>query len=946
MREYNHKKIEEKWQKEWATSGLHKAETDSQKPKCYVLDEFPYPSGDGLHTGHTRIYTASDIYARLKRMQGFNVLHPSGWDAFGLPAEQYAIKNQVHPSDSVKKNTDRYKMQMNRVGLSYDWDREINTTDPAFYKWTQWIFLKLFERGLAFESYEPINWCPSCQTGLANEDLDGDVCERCGTKVEKKPMRQWVLRITAYADRLIDDLNSLPEWPDAVKDAQRNWIGKSAGAEIEFLLTGIPGQQDGSHSVKVFTTRPDTLFGVTFLAISPELGNKWIDAGWQVEKDVRAYMLLTLERRKQETYKDNPEKTGIFTGIYAINPANDEKIPVWVVNYVLGDVGTGAIMAVPAHDERDNAFAKKYELPIISVIEPVTGTPQVNPEMRKSIVAILKNKAGELLSLNWRREGGNLFVGGGRENDEDIVACAIREIEEETGYTNITCIAQTGVIHHQYFAHSKGVARNIDAHGLLFLLNDETRTATTLEKSEEGKFTLEWLAESVARERVKDELHQTCYQLLVREQVYAGDGILANSGQFTGMNNRDGVNAITTFAKGKLVNTYKLRDWVFSRQRYWGEPIPIIHCEKDGAVPVQEKDLPVLLPEVDSYAPTGTGESPLALITEWVNVMCPVCSGPAKRETNTMPQWAGSSWYYLRFMDPHNTQALVGVAEEKYWSPVDVYVGGSEHVTRHLIYARFWHKFLYDIGVASTSEPFKRRRGVGLVLGEGGVKMSKRLGNVINPDDVIDTFGADSLRVYEMFMGPFGQAIPWSTDNLIGARRFIERIWRLSEKVGDSATVVMVDKETELMHHQTIKKVGDDIEGFAFNTAVAQLMTYLNHLEKLPSVSKKSYEELLCLLAPFAPFVTEELWRAMGHTESIHASPWPTYDNTKMISETITIGIQVNGKLRDTLIIARDTPPDEVKKLALEREAVMKWVGDSTPKKVIYISEKIVSIVL
>ncbi len=820
MREYNHKEIEEKWQKRWLSENIYKTKEGSTDPKCYVLDEFPYPSGEGLHTGHTRIYTASDIYARMKRMQGYDVLHPSGWDAFGLPAEQFAIKNKVHPSASVKKNTERYKEQMTRVGLSYDWEREINTTDPGFYKWTQWVFLQMFHKGLAFESFEPINWCPTCQTGLANEDLEGGKCERCGTQVEKRPMRQWTLRITEYADRLIDDLDTLDEWPLAVKEAQRNWIGRSEGAEIEFALSGISGQEDGKHKVKVFTTRPDTLFGATYLAISAELAKKWLEVGWQTTEEIKRFIADTLAEEKEREIKfaEVTEKKGIDTGIFATNPANGEKISVWIANYVLSGYGTGAIMAVPAHDERDNDFAQKYNLPIKEVIK----------------------------------------------HPEEIV-------------------------------------------------------------------------------------------------LYTGEGTLINSQKFDNIESREAKKKITESVGGKMAKQYRLKDWVFSRQRYWGEPIPIVHDENGKVYPVDESDLPVVLPEVESYAPTGTGESPLAEISEWVNVEGYITEEGTfkhatqedapddkktktfRRETNTMPQWAGSSWYYLRFMDPHNDAALVGKEKEKCWSPVNVYVGGAEHVTRHLIYARFWHKFLYDIGVVSAIEPFRRRRGVGLVLGEGGVKMSKRLGNVINPDDIIETFGADSLRIYEMFMGPFGQAIAWSTDNLVGARRFVERVWRMREKVSREAAI---DKSTEILLHQTIKKVGEDIEGFNFNTAISSLMIYVNHLETFEHVSKKSYEELLLLIAPFAPHMSQELWSDLGNETFLYHESWPVFDPVKIITDTAIIAVQVNGKLRDTFEIERNTNEESVKSIALARPNIQKWLDGKPAKKVIYVPEKIINIVV
>ena len=826
MKEYDPKKIEAKWQKKWKEFGLSRTRDDPKKPKCYVLGEFPYPSGEGLHTGHTRIYTASDVYARMKRMQGYNVLFPSGWDAFGLPAEQFAIKNKVHPSASVKKNTERYREQMECVGLSYDWEREVNTTDPFYYKWTQWAFIKMFEKGLAFQSFEPINWCMTCQTGLANEDLEGNNCERCDTPVVKKPMRQWMIRITDYADRLIDDLETLPEWSEAIKEAQRNWIGRSEGAQIQFLVSsGQLPEKFLIQDISVFTTRHDTLFGATFVAISAELAKQWLDAGWEASMEVHAFIERTLKAEANRSFDEVPEKEGIATGVFAVNPANNEKIPIWIANYVLSGYGSGAIMAVPAHDERDFAFAKKYKLPIRMVICP--------------------------------------------------------------NYPASHCP--------------------------------------------------------------------------ILDEAYAGSGHLVESGKFTGMFSDDAKKAITAFIGGKMTKQYRLKDWVFSRQRYWGEPIPVVHDESGKVYPVDERDLPVVLPEVRSYAPTGTGESPLADISDWVNAKGYITERGTfkiaeekdalkgtetkifRRETNTMPQWAGSSWYYLRFMDPKNADALVGKDKEKYWAPVDVYVGGAEHVTRHLIYARFWHKFLFDIGVVSTLEPFTRRKGVGLVLGEGGVKMSKRLGNVINPDDIIEQFGADSLRIYEMFMGPFGQAIAWSTDNLVGARRFIERIWRLKERAHRE---VASGKDTELLLNQTIKKVGEDIEGFAFNTAISQLMILLNHLEKLEKVPSHALCSFVRLLAPFAPHVANELWEELGQETSLDNEQWPLFDPEKILSDEMTIAVQVNGKLRDTFSSPRNTGEEEVKKAALARPFVHKWLEGKTPIKLIYIPGKILNIVI
>ena len=798
MTEYNHKKIEKKWQKKWAENNFYHTDDFSPKPKCFVLDMFPYPSGEGLHVGHPKGYIATDIYSRMKTMQGFNVLHPMGWDAFGLPAENYALKNKVHPKEAVDRNIARYKEQLAVIGFNYDWTREINTTDPSYYKWTQWIFLQLFKKGLAYESNEPINWCPSCQTGLANEDLEDGKCERCGSEIEKRPMRQWVLKITDYADRLLQDLDLL-DWPKHIKESQKNWIGRSEGALIKFEV-----KDPKIKEVTVFTTRPDTIFGVTFLAVAPEMITKWSEAGWGGGKEVLNYARKIQAEKIKQSYGVVPEKTGLDTGLRAINPANNEEIPIWVTNYVLNDVGTGVVMAVPAHDERDFEFAQKNSLPQVEVV-------------------------------------------------------------------------------------------------------------TSDKKSEEA---------------------------------YLGDGVLKNSGQFDGQNNRDATPKILDFIEGKKTTTYKLKDWVFSRQRYWGEPIPIIHCAKCGAVAVPEKDLPVKLPEVEHYEPTGTGESPLVNITDWVNTTCPTCGGEAKRETNTMPQWAGSSWYYLRFMDPKNDQVLVDPKKEKYWAPVDVYVGGTEHATRHLIYARFWHKFLFDQGVVSTPEPFARiGKSLGLILGEDGKKMSKRFGNVVNPDEIVLLYGADTLRLYEMFMGPFEGEIAWKTDSIIGSRRFVEKIWRLQDKVKAKGAENGTDLESLL--HQTIKKVGEDIESFSFNTAVSTLMIFVNRLDREESLSFEIYKTLLLLLAPFIPHVVEEIWSNLNFGgSSIFEVSWPIYDQNKLNSETVTMVIQINGKVKAEFEIKINSTDEEVLLKAKTLPQVEQLLAGKVIKKEIIIKNRLVSLVV
>lgn len=786
---YNHQEIEKKWQEKWSEDGQYLTKENNKKEKCYVLDMFPYPSGEGLHVGHPKGYIATDVYSRFKRMSGFNILHPMGWDAFGLPAEQYALENKVHPRVAVEKNVARFKEQLSNIGFNYDWSREINTTDPEFYKWTQWIFLKLYEKGLAYESHEPINWCPSCLTGLANEDLEDGKCERCGSEIEKKPIRQWVLKITDYADRMLEDLELLPLWSDSVKELQRNWIGKSKGAKITFKLST-------GDSVEVFTTRPDTLFGATYVVLAPEhplIKNK--ESGIENYDEVEKYIAETKKKSEQDRLDATKEKTGVkLEGITAINPANSEEIPIFIADYVLAEYGTGAIMAVPAHDERDFEFAQKFNL---------------------SIKEVVSNKG--------------------------------------------------------------------------------------------------------------------------TEEVFTGEGVLVNSDKFDGMNSEEAKEAITKKVGGEMTSTYRLQDWVFSRQRYWGEPIPIIHCEKCGVVPVPESELPVLLPEVEQYEPTGTGESPLANIDEWVNTTCPSCSGVGKRETNTMPQWAGSSWYYLRFMDPHNTEKLVDSSAEKYWGQVDVYVGGIEHATRHLIYARFWHKFLFDIGVVTTREPFKQLYTVGLIQAEDGRKMSKRWGNVINPDDIVERVGADTLRIYEMFMGPFANAIAWNTDNMVGSRRFIERVWKLQDKI-DTGSV------SDTVFHKTIQKVGSDIASFDFNTAISQMMIFANAAEE-EGITKEQYKVFLTLFAPFAPHVAEELWHMLGETSSIHLKDWPEYDESKLISDIVSVVVQVDGKTRGVIESPFNSSEDDILALIRQDSGLSRWIeGDI--KKVVYVKNKLVNLVL
>lgn len=801
MNKYDYKEIEAKWQKTWEERGSFHASEDRTKEKFYALVEFPYPSGAGLHVGHPRSYTALDIVARKKRMQGYNVLYPMGWDAFGLPTENFAIKNHIHPAVVTERNIARFKSQLQALGLSFDWSREISTTDPAYYKWTQWIFLQLYKKGLAYKKEMAVNWCTSCKCVLANEEVVQGVCERCGSEVVRRTKSQWMLKITEYAQRLIDDLDKV-DYIERVKTQQKNWIGRSTGAEVDFVTTE-------GDKLTVYTTRPDTLFGATNMVISPEHPaiEKWAEKLSNIDA-VRAYREEAARKSDFERTELNKGKTGVrLDGVRAVNPVNDTEIPIFVSDYVLMSYGTGAIMAVPAHDERDWEFAKVFDLPIIEVVK-----------------------------------GGNV---------------------QEAAFTNV----ETGEMVNSGFLDGLSVA-------------------------EAKKKIVEFLTE-------KGVGHQK-------------------------------------------VN-YKLRDWVFSRQRYWGEPIPLVFCEKCGWVPLPEEQLPLTLPEVESYEPTENGESPLAKMTDWVNTTCPHCGGPAKRETDTMPQWAGSSWYFLRYMDPHNDKALASKEALDYWSPVDWYNGGMEHTTLHLLYSRFWHKFLYDIGVVPTPEPYAKRTSHGMILGENGEKMSKSRGNVVNPDEIIDTYGADTMRLYEMFIGDFEKAAPWSSTSIKGCRRFLERVWNLFDQVQPGSAY---SEQHEILIHQTIKKVGEDIEALKHNTAIAAMMSLVNAFYD-KGVNRAEYQTLLLLLNPFAPHITEELWALLGETgEVLSLQPWPQYEESKTVESTVEIAVQVNGKLRSTIRLPLDCGQEQAADTALADEKVRNAIAGKQVVKTIVVKNKIVNLVV
>ena len=802
MEMYNHHTVEKKWQKIWDDEKAFKTENDYTKPKFYALVEFPYPSGQGLHVGHPRPYTALDIVARKRRMQGYNVLYPMGWDAFGLPTENYAIKNKIHPKIITKNNVAHFKEQLHSLGYSFDWDREINTTDPGYYKWTQWIFLKLFKAGLAYKKEMPINWCTSCKVGLANEEVVNGVCERCGSPVVRKVKSEWMLKITNYADKLIEGLKDV-DYIERVKTSQINWIGRSEGAEVDFA---IAGKED---KLRVYTTRPDTLFGATYMVVSPEhpLIDKYKDeiTNWD---EIMTYREMAAKKSDFERTELAKDKTGVVLGgLTAINPINNTEIPIWISDYVLMTYGTGAIMAVPAHDDRDWEFAKKFNLPMIQVVEGKDGPVDIN----------------------------------------------------EAAFTDVA----TGK-----------------------MINSGFLTGLSVEE---------------AKEKVKDFLTE----------------------------NKIG---------NRKVN-YKLRDWVFSRQRYWGEPIPIVHCDKCGYVPLDESELPLLLPEVESYMPTDNGESPLAAMTDWVNTTCPCCGGPAKRETDTMPQWAGSSWYFLRYTDPKNTEALASKEALEYWLPVDWYNGGMEHTTLHLLYSRFWHKFLYDQKIVPTPEPYQKRTSHGMILGENGEKMSKSRGNVVNPDDIVNDYGADTLRTYEMFIGAFDLSASWSEDGVKGCRRFLERVWKLQSMMTEDEGY---SKDLETKMHQTIKKVSNDFENMKFNTAIAAMMSLINEFYKKNSVTKGEYKTLITLLNPVAPHMTEEIWSILGGEGRLYQTAWPEYEEAKTVESTVEIAVQINGKTKATISIGKDDPKDDV--LAKAKDALGDKLSGNIIKE-IYVPGRIVNIV-
>ena len=943
---YNFTKIEKKWQKFWEDNKTFKAENNSSKPPYYVLVEFPYPSGAGLHVGHVRSYTAQDAVARMKRMQGYNVLYPMGWDAFGAPAEQYAIKNHIHPKEAVKENIKTFKGQMLSLGFSFDWTREFSTTDPDYYKWTQWQFLQFYKHGMAYKATVPVNWCPNCKMVLSNEDAAGGVCERCDSQVVQKEKSQWMLKMGDYAEDLLKGLDDT-NFADRVKLGQINWIGKSEGANVNFKI------DEYDKEFTVFTTRCDTLYGVTYCVLSPE--HKFVDEITTAEhkEEVAEYKRVCSLKNDMERTELNKEKTGVFTGAYAINPVNNKKIPIYISDYVLATYGTGAIMAVPAHDERDYEFAKKFNIPIVQVIAKSfvgTGSSKVRedkPMTERNVVNVIMKHPTEdkYVCVKKKKFDWINFVMGGIEDGETVIEAGIREFREETGYTDFTIDKELEFVYYDtFYAEHKDVNRHITCHTVVGHLNSlETEKRS---KEEEDIADPVWLTKDELMNSLHTDAHRYDLQRATYgEGAYVDDGVHINSEFLDGLDKNTAINKMLEFLEenkcgGKKVN-YKMRDWVFSRQRFWGEPIPMIYCEKCGWQPMNEEDLPLVLPDVAEYEPTDNGESPLAKIESFVNTTCPKCGGKAKRETDTMPNWAGSSWYFLRYMDPHNDHEFASWDAMKYWNRVDWYNGGMEHTARHLLYARFWVQFLYNIGLVPNKEMIWTRVSHGMVLGSDNQKMSKSKGNVINPDEIISDYGADVLRLYEMFMGDYTQDAPWNTDSLKGCKRFIDRVYRLKNKLNDNSGYT---KELEMIQNKTIKGVTYDLERMGYNTYISKLMILTNAYEEKESISKEDYRLLLILLNPVAPHLTEELNQEMGY-DLISNAVWPVCDESKMVESTKEIAVQVNGKVRGTILINIDEDEESIKDKALSQENVKKHLDGLEIVKVMVIKNKIVTII-
>lgn len=931
MKPYRHQEIEKKWQERWEEQRVFATpELGEKESGTYILNMFPYPSGSGLHVGHLLGYTGTDVTARVARMQGKKVLHPMGWDSFGLPAENYALKTGIHPADSTRENIAEYKRQFRQAGISYDWEREVATSDPEYYRWTQWLFQLLYRRGLAYRKEGTVNWCPQDQTVLANEQVVGGVCERCGTVVEQRQLKQWYFKITDYADRLLSGLDDL-DWPERIKAMQRNWIGRSEGAYISFSL------QNSEGTLEVFTTRPDTLFGVTYLVLAPDHPVVEALTAPAQKAALTQYQEQTKRKNELERLHLDKEKTGVWTGTYAIHPLTGERLPVWISDYVLLSYGTGAVMAVPAHDDRDAEFAAAHGLPSKLVIEPVTGTVRENEEQRRSIVAIVEDpKTGHILTLDWGPKlGGTLYIGGGREGNEDPVATAKREIVEETGYTDVVFVAKTEPIHHHYHAYAKGINREVEAIGLHFQLQSHAQDTTAREENE--RFTVGWLTKEQVAGRVTEPLHAYVFQKLILGKVYTGHGILTNSGEFSGLPSEEAATRIVAVLQakgvGKAAVTYRLRDWLVSRQRYWGVPIPVAYDATGTEHLIPESELPVELPRDVAFSPTG--QSPLASATSWRSYK------GLTREADTLDTFVCSSWYYLRYPSPRYAAAAFDPEQVKRWLPVDTYVGGAEHAVLHLLYARFITKVLFDAGLISFEEPFLRLHNQGSILGPDHQKMSKSKGNVINPDEVIAEMGADSFRCYELFMAPFEVEKPWSTTGIVGVRRFIEKVWKLQDALTNDAPR---DKEQQVIH-RAISRITDDIAAFAFNTCISTLMETVNALMEQEKVSREGYLTLVRLLSPFAPHVAEELWEALGQDGFCSLAAWPQADPRYLVSATWECPVQVNGKVRAKLTLPSDASEDVVLAAVQSDPTVQQYLKGKVVHKTVVVPGRLVSLV-
>lgn len=935
---YNFSKIEEKWRKYWEDNDtFHTDVWDFSKPKFYALDMFPYPSGVGLHAGHAEGYTATDIISRMKRMQGYNVLHPMGYDSFGLPAEQYAVTTGNHPNGFTQKNIETFSNQLKAIGFDYDWSKTLQTSDPKFYKWTQWIFKQLYNDGYAKYIDMPVNWCEELGTVLSNDEVIDGKSERGGFPVVRKNMKQWVIDQAAFAEKLLAGLEEL-DWPESTKEMQRNWIGKSIGAYVIFKVAGT------SEEFKVFTTRCDTLFGATYCVMAPEheLVDKITTASQKEAVD--SYRRVCATKSDLERTELNKEKTGVFTGCYAVNPVNNKEIPIYISDYVLASYGTGTIMAVPAHDDRDFEFATKFNIPIIQVLEEVTGKKHDDESKKESIVAIVYDKEEDkYLTVNWGENGGRLFIFGTRKENESAVDCAIREVLAETGYTDIELVCEDFKINHHYYAYYKDKYFNIEATPLLFALKSKKQDSQNLEEDE--SFTVEWVDKSTILKEIKDELHLKSFEYVLNPRAMSGDGIHINSDFLNGLNKEDAIDKmidwLTEHNCGSKQVNYRMREWIFARQRYWGEPMPVVYLENGDIHILDDDELPLILPELDDYKGHG-GKAPLENASDWKQYSHNGLKGV--RETSTMPGSAGSSWYYLRYIDPENNDFFANQELLKHWMPVDLYIGGPEHAVGHLMYSRIWNNYLYDKGLSPVKEPFKKLVHQGMILGANGIKMGKRYPEfAIDPLDIVRDYGADTLRLYEMFMGPLEASKPWSQQGVEGAQKFLDRIYRLyeSEKLQDTE-----NKNLEKIYHQTVKKVTDDFETLNFNTAISQMMIFINAVYKEEIFPKEYAEGFIKLLNPVAPHISEEIWEMLGHNGTMAYEAWPTYDASKLVENTKEIAVQVNGKVRATITISVDEDEESIKEKALDAENVKRHTDGKEIIKVIVIKGKIVNIVM